>query len=85
MGDFLSSIGDAATAGLTDVIGTAATFGQGAVASAISGNPEYSNDPAAVGYAHQVATQANGRVVTGGNSNLLFLLLVGYVVYKVAK
>jgi hypothetical protein len=64
--------------GAIDLIGTATAFGQGAIASAISGNPYYSQDPAAANYATSTG-------VVGSSSSLLPLLLLALVVYLVVK
>lgn len=83
-GDF--NLGNALGGSFSALLGTATQFGQGAIASAISGNPLYSNDPSAVGFATGglAAGGGVGKVALAGNSNFIFLLVVGYVIFKVA-
>lgn len=70
---------DALNTGLVDLIGTATAFGQGAVASAISGNPFYSQDPAAANYATQT-----GVVSSSSNSGLgiVIFAVIAYLLLK---
>ena len=60
---------------IIDLANTATVFGQGAIASDISGNPIYSQDPAAAAYA--VGTS---RAATGA-ANLVPLLLFAVVLF----
>ena len=80
-----STLTDALTNGASSLIGTATTFGQGAIASSISGNPLYSNDPAAAGYAQAGTAAATAGVGSGGSGNLLVIALIGFLIYKLAK
>lgn len=70
---------DALQTGVVDLIGTATTFGQGYVASQISGNPFYSQDPAAVNYATQTG------VVTSANSSGLSIIVLAVIAYLLLK
>ena len=70
---------DALNTGLVDLIDTATTFGQGAVASAISGNPFYSQDPAAANYATQTG------VVSTSSSNGLGIIVLAVIAYLLLK
>lgn len=75
MGTLLQSLGG----NLADLANTATVFGQGAIASDISGNPIYSQDPAAASY-------SVGGVRTGVSpSSIIPLLIFGFIVYKLIK
>jgi hypothetical protein len=72
MDTLLSSLGG----DVIDLANTATKFGQGAVASDISGNPIFSQDPAAASY-------SIGGVPTGVSArSILPLLIVGFIAYK---
>jgi hypothetical protein len=75
VGDFITSIGG----NVLDLANTATVFGQGAIASNISGNPIYSMDPAAASY-------SVGGVRTGiASGSILPLLIAGFIIYKLVK
>lgn len=75
-------IQDALSTGVVDLIGTATSFGQGALASQISGNPFYSEDPAAAAYATQQGIAAQG---SAGAPSLALLIMLGGFVYLILK
>ncbi len=72
MDTILQSVGG----NIIDLANTAATFGQGAIASDISGNPIYSQDPAAASY-------SVGGVRTGiATGSILPMLIVAFIAYR---
>lgn len=73
----MENITDALSAGAIDLIGTATAFGQGALASQLSGNPFYSQDPAAAAYATATGQTANASVA--GPSMAMLILLGGFL------
>ena len=80
-----SQLGDALSNGASTLIGTAATFGSGAIASGISGNPYYSNDPAAAGYAQGQYASSQTGIASRGTGNILVLGILGLIIYKLFK
>lgn len=76
-------ITDALQSGAVDLIGTATAFGQGAIASQISGSPYYSDDPAAAAYA--TATAGTVQAPTAPVAGLGLFLMVGAFLYVILK
>ncbi len=74
--DFLNSLGTDATS----LAGTATYFGQGAIASTISGNPFYSLDPAAANI--RTGFTATGATANSGVGTLVLLALAYFLFVK---
>jgi hypothetical protein len=73
MDTILTSLGG----NVLDLANTATMFGQGAIASDISGNPIYSQDPAAASY-------STGGIRTGvASGSIIPMLIIGFIAYKV--
>jgi hypothetical protein len=68
--------------GVVNLIGTATVFGQGAIASAISGNPFYSQDPAAANYATTNGFAPAPSAGLGSIGGLLILAAFAYFIFK---
>lgn len=73
---------DALGTGIVDLIGTATAFGQGAIASQISGNPFYSQDPAAAAYATSYGVSPSAAA---GGPSLALLIMLGGIAYLILK
>ena len=80
----MNSILDSLGVDFSTLADTATTFGTGAIASQISGNPYYSNDPAAAGYAVN-QTRPIYPGAPAGSTNIVFLVAIGLIIYLVVK
>ena len=78
MDTILASLGSSLAGNVIDLGNVATTFGGGAIASEISGNPVYSQDPSAASYAVAKSQVAN-------SSNIILILAVIFIGYKLLK
>jgi hypothetical protein len=78
----MDPISTALTTGIVDLSGTAATFGAGAIASAISGNPFYQVNPASANIGNPSGVVGSGAAAGQNGSGILILAVILYFVLK---
>jgi hypothetical protein len=75
----MDDLTDSLTSDLSSLANVATTFGGGAIASSISGNPFYSQDPAAIGYA---TSTSSVKAAATDSSGIILLCIAAYFLLK---